>query len=104
MSAYLPYMIIMAVVTYLIRMLPLTLFQKEIKNPFIQSFLYYVPYAVLGAMTFPAVFSSTASLSSALTALSVACFLAYKEKSLLCVAGFACLSAYVVDLLLAALS
>ena len=59
MTEYLPYILVMAVVTYLIRMLPLTFFQKEIKSPFIKSFLFYVPYAVLGAMTFPAIFTAT---------------------------------------------
>ena len=52
MTEYLPYILVMAVVTYLIRMLPLTFFQKGIRSPFIKSFLVYVPYAVLGAMTF----------------------------------------------------
>ena len=52
-SAYLPYLIVMAGVTYLVRMLPLTVFRKEIKSVFVKSFLHYVPYAVLGAMTFP---------------------------------------------------
>ena len=58
MTEYLPYILVMAVVTYLIRMLPLTFFQKEIRSPFIKSFLFYVPYAVLGAMTFPAIFTA----------------------------------------------
>ena len=62
MNNYLPYMVVMALVTYLIRMVPLTFFQKEIKSPFIKSFLFYVPYAVLGAMTFPAIFTSGGSV------------------------------------------
>ena len=56
------YIAVMALVTYLIRMLPLVIFRKKIENRFIRSFLYYIPYAVLAAMTFPAVFSSTGSL------------------------------------------
>lgn len=100
MNAYIPYIIIMAGVTYLIRMLPLTCFQKEIKNTFIQSFLYYVPYAVLGAMTFPAVFTSAGNIISSSAATLVACVLAYKEKSLLIVAGSACMCAYLTNLLL----
>lgn len=99
MNTYIPYIIIMAGVTYLIRMLPLTCFRKEIKNTFIQSFLYYVPYAVLGAMTFPAVFTSAGNIISSLTAALVACILAYKEKSLLMVAGSACICAYLTNLL-----
>ena len=53
---------VMALVTYLIRVLPMVIFRKKITNVRVQSFLYYVPYAVLAAMTFPAVFSSTGSL------------------------------------------
>lgn len=91
---YLPYMLIMAITTYLIRMLPIVCFKKEIKNIWVQSFLYYVPYAVLGAMTFPAIFTSTGSLLPSLLAAFIACLLAYKEKSLLVVAGSACACAY----------
>ena len=80
------YIILMAVTTYLIRMLPLTLFQKPIKSRFINSFLYYVPYTCLTAMTFPAILSSTTSLVSGAAALAVAVFLAYRGKSLIVVA------------------
>lgn len=82
--------IIMSVVTYLIRMLPLTLIKKEIKNRFLQSFLYYVPYATLAAMTFPAILSATSSRWSAFAGFLTAVVLAYKEKSLLTVALAAC--------------
>lgn len=58
--------LVMAVVTYLIRMLPMATFRKKIKNRFIQSFLSYVPYSVLAAMTFPAIFSATGTLPSCL--------------------------------------
>ena len=58
------YILVMAVVTYLIRMLPLTLIRGKIKNRFLMSFLYYVPYACLMAMTFPAVFHSTANIKT----------------------------------------
>ena len=61
-SAFLKYLLVMAGVTYLIRMLPLAAIRSKVKSPFVRSFLYYVPYAVLGAMTFPAVFSATGSL------------------------------------------
>lgn len=104
MSTYLPYMIIMAATTYLIRMLPITCFQKEIKNTWIQAFLYYVPYAVLGAMTFPAIFTSAGSPFPSLSATLLACFLAYKEKSLLVVACSACFCAYLTNLFLALIS
>ena len=59
------YILVMAGVTYMIRMLPLALAKKEITNPYIKSFLHYVPYACLAAMTFPAILSSTASRISA---------------------------------------
>lgn len=92
------YMILMSVVTYLIRVLPLALFQKEIRNPFIQSFLFYVPYSVLAAMTFPAIFASTGNIISATGGILVAVCFAYKEKGLLSVAISACLTVYVIDL------
>ena len=60
------YIFVMAAVTYLIRMLPLTLIRKEIKSTYIKSFLYYVPYVTLAAMTFPAILSATANIWSAL--------------------------------------
>lgn len=97
------YMAIMAGVTYLIRMLPLALFRKKIENNFIQSFLFYVPYAVLGAMTFPAIFYSTSSLYSAIAGTIVAVVMALKEKSLLTVALMACLTVYVVEWILGSL-
>ena len=80
----------MAVVTYLIRMLPLTAFRRPIKSPFIQSFLTYIPYAVLGAMTFPEVFYSTGDLRTAAAGVIVAVILAWRGKSLLTVAIAAC--------------
>ena len=60
------YILVMAAVTYLIRMLPLALSRKEITSPFIRSFLYYVPYACLAAMTFPAILTATQSMWSGL--------------------------------------
>ena len=79
------YILVMAGVTYLIRMLPLTLAKKEITNPFVKSFLYYVPYACIAAMTFPAILSATASVISAVVGFIAALIAAYKEKSLLTV-------------------
>ena len=84
------YIAVMAIVTYLIRMLPLTLIKKEIKNPFIRSFLYYVPYVTLSVMTFPAIIYATASPVSGAAALAVALFFAYKGKSLFQVSIAAC--------------
>ena len=76
---------VMALTTYLIRMLPLTLFRKPIKSRFIRSFLHYVPYACLTAMTFPAILSSTEHLMGGAAAFLVAVALALKGKSLLIV-------------------
>lgn len=101
MSNYLIYMLIMAGVTYLIRMLPITLFQKEIKSVYLKSFLFYVPYAVLGCMTFPAIFYATGSIFASVSGCLVALFFAYREKSLIQVALWASVSAYIVNLLIA---
>ena len=84
MSIY-AYIFTMALTTYLIRVLPLTIFRKPIKSRFLRSFLHYVPYACLSAMTFPSILSSTASILSGAAALIVAVFLAYRGKSLLTV-------------------
>ena len=84
MNIYL-YILTMALTTYLIRVLPLTIFRKPIKSRFLRSFLHYVPYCCLTAMTFPAILSSTASIISGAAALIVAVFLAYRGKSLLTV-------------------
>ena len=91
------YILVMAGVTYLIRMLPLALFRKEITSPFVKSFLYYVPYACLAAMTFPAILFSTASVISALAGFAVALIVAYREKSLLTVALCACAAVFIVE-------
>lgn len=89
--------LIMALVTYVVRMLPLAVFRKKITNQFIQSFLAYVPYAVLSAMTFPAILSSTSSGWSAAAGLAVAIVLAYKDKSLLIVALGATAAVFLVE-------
>ena len=94
------YILVMAVVTYLIRMLPLVLFRKEITSPFVKSFLYYVPYACLAAMTFPAILFSTASIISAVAGFIVALIAAYYEKSLLTVALMACAAVFIVERIL----
>ena len=85
MSIY-AYIATMAITTYLIRVLPLTIFRKPIKSRFLRSFLHYVPYACLTAMTFPAILTSTESILSGTAALAVAVWLAYRGKSLIVVA------------------
>ena len=89
----------MALVTYLIRMIPYVAFRKKITNRFISSFLYYIPYAVLGAMTFPAIFFSTASLIPAVCGCITALILAWFEKGLLTVAVCASTAAFVFGLI-----
>lgn len=84
MSIYL-YIATMALTTYLIRMLPLTIFRKPIRSRFLRSFLHYVPYCCLTAMTFPAILSSTATIISGAAALLVAVILAYRGKPLIVV-------------------
>ena len=83
---FLPYLLIMALVTYLIRMLPLVFFRKKIKSRFVRSFLYYVPYSVLTVMTLPAVFYSTGNTVSASVGVALAVILAYFKRSLVTVA------------------
>ena len=80
------YIAVMAGVTYLIRMIPFTLFRKKIKSPFFRRFLYYIPYAVLSAMTIPAIFTSTGSVATSLAGTVVAVALAYLGKPLIVVA------------------
>lgn len=94
------YIAVMAGVTYLIRMLPLVIFRKKIQNRFIKSFLYYIPYAVLAAMTFPAIFSSTGNIWSALAGLIVALVLAFFEKGLVTVALLSSLAVFIVELII----
>lgn len=94
------YILVMAGVTYLIRVLPLTLIRKEIKNTYIRSFLYYVPYVTLSVMTFPAILTATASIWSAVIALVIAIFLAYRGKSLFVVSLAACAAVFLTELFL----
>ena len=76
--SFVPYLIVMAGVTYLIRVIPFVLINKKIENRFINSFLYYIPYTVLSAMTFPAILYATGSMISAAAGLLTAIFIAYK--------------------------
>ena len=88
----------MALVTYLIRVLPLTLIRKEIKNRVLRSFLYYVPYVTLAVMTFPAILSATQTPISAVAALVVAILLAYFGKGLFTVAVLSSVTVFVIEL------
>ena len=100
MNIYL-YIFAMALTTYLIRVLPLTIFRKPIGSRFLRSFLYYVPYCCLTAMTFPAILSSTASILSGAAALIVAVILAYRGKSLIVVALSSSAAVLIVEQLMA---
>jgi branched-subunit amino acid transport protein len=98
MSRVYLYILLMAGVTYIIRALPLTLIRREIKSRFIRSFLYYVPYATLAAMTFPAILRATDNVISSICGFAVALVLAFNRKSLLTVAGCACATAFLLEL------
>ena len=99
MNNFFIYLAVMAGVTYLVRMLPLVLVKKKIRNRFIVSFLHYIPYAVLTVMTIPAVFQST-SIIPAIAGFVVAAVLAFFEKTLVVVAAFACVAVFAVDMLM----
>lgn len=88
---------IMAIVTYIPRVLPLAIFNKKITNRYIKSFLAYVPYAVLAAMTFPEVIYSTSNLISGICGLAIALVLAYFKKSLLTVALGSVATVFIVE-------
>lgn len=88
------YIIVMALVTYLIRMIPFVFFRKKIKSRFFRSFLYYIPYAVLSAMTIPAIFYSTGSAITAVVGTVAAAVLAYFGLPLIAVALTAAAAAF----------
>ncbi len=98
MNSFFVYLLVMAGVTYLIRMIPLVLVKKKIKNKFILSFLHYIPYTVLSVMTIPAIFYSSSSRLSAVIGFCAAMVAAYFEKSLVKVASCACLAVLITEL------
>ena len=89
----------MAAVTFIIRALPMTLIRKQIKNQFIKSFLYYVPYVTLSVMTFPAIIECTNSPLAGAVALIVGIIAAWKNCSLVTVASIACAVVFVIELI-----
>ena len=95
-----PYLLVMALVTYLIRMLPLAFFRKKITSPFLLGVLHYMPYAVLGTMTIPAIFSSTGDPVSAIAGFLAALLMGLRRRSLIEVALVATAAAYLSSLLL----
>ena len=94
------YIAVMAGVTYLIRVIPFGFFRRKIKSKFLRSFLYYIPYAVLSAMTIPAIFYSTGSMVTAAVGTAAALILAYLELPLIVVALAASLAAFLTGLFL----
>lgn len=98
-NAYI-YIFIMAGVSYLIRVLPLTLIRREITNRFIRSFLYYVPYVTLSVMTFPAIVQATNSPIAGALALLVGAAAAWFGRSLFTVAVLSCVTVFLTELIL----
>ena len=92
--------LLMALVTYLLRVVPLTIFRKQIQSRYVRTFLDYTPYAVLGCMTFPDIFTSTGSLYSALAGTAVALILGYCRKGLVTVTCSAIAVVYIVETLM----
>ena len=92
--------LVMAGVTYLVRMIPFALFKKQVKSRFVKSVLYYLPYAVLSAMTIPTIFYSTGKLESAIAGTVVAVVVAFFDKPLIVVALAAAASAFVAELII----
>lgn len=94
------YIAVMTVVTYLIRVLPLTLIRKKITNVTLRSFLYYVPYVTLAIMTFPAIINVTNSIWSGIAALVIGVLLAYFGISLFGVAVCSCAAVFIIEMLI----
>ncbi|MDO4940430.1 MAG: AzlD domain-containing protein [Erysipelotrichaceae bacterium] len=92
------YIFIMAITLYLIRVLPLTIIRKPIKNKYIKSFLYYIPYVTLAVMTFPSIIYSTESTISGIIALVIGLIVSYRGMDLFKVTVICCLSVFIVEL------
>lgn len=94
------YLAVMAGVTFAIRVLPLTLIRRQIKNRFLRSFLYYVPYVTLAVMTFPAILYATQSPAAGGLALLAGIALAFRGASLFTVSASCCALVFLVELFL----
>ena len=94
------YIICMAAITFLIRVLPLTLFRKPIKNKVLRSFLYYVPYVTLSVMTFPAIIDATQFPIAGIAAFIIAIVLAYFGKGLFFVSVSSCVTVFILELII----
>ena len=100
LKSFFLYLLVMSGSTYLIRAIPFAAINRKIENRFIKSFLYYIPYAVLTAMTFPAILYATDYVLSAVVGFGVAIVFAWKGKSLTTVAVAACVAVFLVELIL----
>lgn len=100
MKEFYGYILVAFLTIYGVRALPMTLIRRDIKNPFIRSFLYYVPYVTLAVMTFPAILSATGSTVSAIGGFVAGLLLAYFDGNLFRVALGACAVVYVIELLI----
>ena len=94
------YILVAAVVSMLIRVLPVTIFRKPIRNPFVKSFLYYVPYVTLAVMTFPAIITTTQNKISGIIALLVGVVAAFFNQSLFRVAILCCVTVFICELII----
>ena len=94
------YILVLTLVTYLIRLLPLTLIRREIKNTFLRSFLYYVPYVTLAVMTFPAILNATESPIAGAAALIAGILLAWFGAGLFQVSVLCCIAVFILELIL----
>ncbi len=99
-TSYWAYLLVMVLVTYLIRAVPLVLIRKKVTNMYVKSFLAYIPYSVLAAMTFPAIIYSTNYMISAIIGFVVACTMAFFDKGLVKVAVGATLTVIIVELII----
>ena len=99
-SKFLVYLLVMAGVTYLVRAIPIALIKEKIKNRFVLSFLHYIPYTVLSAMTVPAIFYATDSPVSAAVGFVVALVAAFFNRSLVQVAALSCLGVLVTEIVM----
>lgn len=99
-AIFIPLLLVSVLVTYLIRAIPFVLFKKKIQSKRVQAFFDYIPYAVLSAMTFPAILYSTDSIISAAVGFTIALILAYRGKSLLVVALGTCAGAFITSLII----
>ena len=99
-GVFIPLLVVMALTTYLVRMIPFTLFRKKIEKPSVKTFFDYIPYTVLSAMTFPAILYSTGSFIAAVIGFGVALLLGLFEKSLIVVAVGACLASLAAGVLM----